>query len=339
MLTIDGSQGEGGGQVLRTALALSLVTGEPFRIVKLRAGRRRPGLMRQHLTAVRAAAEVGRAEVTGAEPGSQELTFRPRGIFAGEHDFRVGTAGSATLVFQTVLPALLRAKAPSRLVLEGGTHNPLAPSFEFLARAYLPLVRRMGPAVDAVLERPGFYPAGGGRFRATVSPGSLAPLSLLERGAVRGRRVRAVVAGLPRSIAERELAGVADALGWDRAAMEAQVLPAEWGPGNVVTIEIECDEVTEVFTGFGEKGIPAERVAARVAAEAREYLESDAPVGRHLADQLLLPMVLAGTGSFRTLSLTRHATTQIAILSQFVPARVAVTRISEGTWEVRVGGS
>src|SRR5262245_8861795 len=164
MLIIDGSFGEGGGQILRTALGLSLVTGVPFRIEKIRAGRQKPGLMRQHLTAVNAAAQVGQAEVIGASVGSQELTFTPGKISPGDYTFAVGTAGSATLVLQTVLPALLTAAQPSFLTLEGGTHNPHAPPFDFLARAFLPLIGRMGPSVTATLIRPGFYPAGGGQF-------------------------------------------------------------------------------------------------------------------------------------------------------------------------------
>src|SRR5688500_5627223 len=127
MITIDGSEGEGGGQILRTSLALSLVTGQPFRIVNIRAGRKKPGLLRQHLTAVQAAIAIGDAVADGAEIGSQELVFRPEGIRAGEYRFAVGTAGSTTLVLQTVLPALMLANGPSRVVLEGGTHNPFAP--------------------------------------------------------------------------------------------------------------------------------------------------------------------------------------------------------------------
>ena len=168
MLTIDGSAGEGGGQILRSTLALSLCTGTPVRITGIRAKRDRPGLMRQHLTALRAAAEVGRAEVSGAELGSREVAFHPRGAAPGEYAFNVGSAGSATLVLQTVLPALLSASAPSDLLLEGGTHNPLAPPFEFLDRAFLPLIARMGPRVSATLEARGFYPAGGGRIRVVA---------------------------------------------------------------------------------------------------------------------------------------------------------------------------
>ena len=173
MLTINGSQGEGGGQILRTALAMSLVTGKPFRIVRIRAGRKKPGLLRQHLTAVQAAAQIGQATVEGAAIGSQELTFTPGEIRPGEYRFAVGTAGSATLVLQAVLPALLTAPGLSVLTLEGGTHNPFAPPFDFLHRSYLPLVNRMGPTVEARLERPGFYPAGGGKFVVTVEPAAV----------------------------------------------------------------------------------------------------------------------------------------------------------------------
>ena len=146
MLTIDGSAGEGGGQMLRTALSLSLATGQPFRMKSIRAGRKRPGLMHQHLTAVRVASEVGKADLTGASLGSQQLAFIPREVRPGHYACDIGTAGSTTLVLQALLPALLTAAGPSTLVFRGGTHNPNAPTFEFLAKAYLPLVNRMAPA-------------------------------------------------------------------------------------------------------------------------------------------------------------------------------------------------
>ena len=170
MIEIDGSQGEGGGQILRTALALALVTGKPFRITNIRAGRKKPGLLRQHLTAIQAAMAVGGAAAEGATIGSRDLVFHPGAITPGTYRFAVGTAGSTTLVLQTILPALLCAGGESMLTLEGGTHNPFAPPFDFLQTTFLPQVNRLGPKVEAVLERPGFYPAGGGRFR--VSPTS-----------------------------------------------------------------------------------------------------------------------------------------------------------------------
>src|SRR5690242_7527890 len=194
MIIIDGSFGEGGGQILRTSLTLSLVTGKPLRIERIRAGRKSPGLLRQHLAAVNAAARVGYAEVEGASLGARELTFRPQTVAAGHYQFAVGTAGSATLVLQTVLPALLTADAPSTLVLEGGTHNPYAPPFDFLEKTFLPLLNRMGPRVEARLERHGFYPAGGGRFIVEITPAQqLGRFELDDRGAITGRRARALI--------------------------------------------------------------------------------------------------------------------------------------------------
>lgn len=319
MLLLDGSRGEGGGQILRSALALSLVTGTPFRIDQIRAGRPRPGLMRQHLTALQAAAAVGGAEVSGAEVGSRTVIFRPRAVQSGDYAFSVGTAGSATLVLQTVLPALLTASAPSSLILEGGTHNPAAPPFDFLEKAFFPLVERMGPRVRAVLERPGFYPAGGGRMRVTVEPvAKLRPLQLNDRGELVARRLRAVVANLPLAIGRREVSVLAERLGWPGSACQVIEERSAAGPGNVVVVEVESSCVTEVFTGFGEKGVRAEAVATAVADEVLAYLSTDAPVGPHLADQLALIVALAGAGAFRTVAPTPHTRAQIETIRMFL---------------------
>jgi RNA 3'-terminal phosphate cyclase (ATP) len=256
MLTIDGARGEGGGQIVRSSLALSLVTGQAVTIRNLRARRKRPGLMRQHLTAVQAAQRVCGARVTGAAIGSLQLVFEPGEVQSGDYHFQIGTAGSTTLVLQTVLPALMLAGGVSTVALEGGTHNPLAPPFEFLARAYLPLLARLGPRVEVRLERPGFYPAGGGRFSATIHPCQrLQPLELLDRGEIVGRHVRAVVARLPRHIAERECRTIEDCSGWPSACFEIDETEDSPGPGNVVMIEIAAQHVTELFSGFGELGV------------------------------------------------------------------------------------
>jgi RNA 3'-terminal phosphate cyclase (ATP) len=339
MIAIDGSQGEGGGQILRSALALSLVTGKPFRIEKIRARRKKPGLMRQHLTAVNAAVEVGAARVSGNTIGSAELTFAPTALRSGAYHFAVGTAGSCTLVLQTVLPALILAGGPSEILLEGGTHNPAAPPFDFLAHAFLPLLNRMGPSVKAVLERPGFYPAGGGRMRVRVTPArQLVALHLLQRGAVVGCAARATVARLPCSIAERELAVVKEELGWGDDCLNVGETPDAGGPGNVLVLTVASEHVTEVFTGFGERGVSAESVAGRTVAEAREYLAAGVPVGRHLADQLLLPLALAGAGAFRTLSPTAHTTTNMEVLRLFLDLDVRVEQQDEHSWVVAMGG-
>ncbi|WP_437673204.1 RNA 3'-terminal phosphate cyclase [Sorangium sp. So ce131] len=338
MLTIDGSVGEGGGQILRTTLSLSLIAQTPVRITSIRKGRARPGLMRQHLTSVQAAAAVGRAEVTGAAIGSQEIVFRPTAIVPGAHTFRVGSAGSTMLVLQTVLPALLRAPGPSSLTLEGGTHNPMAPPFDFLELAYLPLLRRMGTEVAATLVSPGFYPAGGGVARVEIAPApALAPLELLERGEIRGRRVVATVSNLPRHVAMRELDAAAAVLGWAPECFRPSVLTGGHGPGNVVTIAVESEHVTEVFTGFGEKGVLAETVATKVAEEARDYLAAGVPVGEHLADQLLLPIALAGRGAIRTVRPSSHTTTHLDLLRNLLGIRASVEQISERAWHIEIG--
>jgi RNA 3'-terminal phosphate cyclase (ATP) len=337
MVTIDGSQGEGGGQILRSALALSLVTGQPFRIMRIRAGRKKPGLMRQHLTAVEAAAQLGQADVRGARLGSQDLVFEPGCVRPGEYRFAVGTAGSATLVLQTLLPPLLMAGRPSRLTLEGGTHNMHAPPFDFLARAFVPLVNRLGPTLEVTLHRHGFYPAGGGEFVANINPpAQWRSIELTERGAQRRRCARALVAHLPVAIAERELRVVAQRLGLSPAELRAEEISDSHGPGNVVLLELEHEHVTEVFTGFGARGIRAEAVAETVVDQVRRYLTSDAPVGSHLADQLLLPLVLAGGGAFRTTDLTRHARTNIDVIKMFLDVDVETHPEASGAWCVTV---
>ncbi len=342
MLKIDGAMGEGGGQVLRTSLTLSLVTGTPFEIEGIRANRSRPGLLRQHLTAVEAAAAVGGAVVEGAELRSSSLRFAPKGLRAGEYHFAVGTAGSAGLVFQTVMPALLKASGPSRLVLEGGTHNPSAPPFEFLASAYAPLVRRLGGGLELELERPGFYPAGGGRFVARITPpagGELRPLALLERGGeVEEREACALVAHLPRSIGEREARKLVDLLGWPGGEVRVEEAESSAGPGNCVWIRAKWPYVTEVFSGFGEKGVKAEDVAKAAVDAYRHYLSVDAPVGVHMTDQLMLLLALAGAGRFRSLPPSLHARTNAEVISRFLPVDVRF-EAEEGpgrVWSVRV---
>jgi RNA 3'-terminal phosphate cyclase (ATP) len=334
LIVIDGSLGEGGGQILRTSLSLSLVTGKPFRLVNIRAHRKHPGLLAQHLTAVQAAARISTARVEGVAIGAREIVFAPDVVRPGQYRFAVGTAGSATLVFQTILPALMTADTASELILEGGTHNPWAPSFDFLQRAFLPLIGRMGPQIDAVLERPGFYPAGGGRFRVHLSPRRhLQRLELLERGPIGRQSARAVVSRLPLSIAQREIRTIQERLGWPADWTTAETVDA-LGPGNVVLIEIESQHVTEVFTGFGRKGIPAERVAGDVARQAERYLAADAPVGENLADQLLIPLAMAGGGVFHTLALSSHTQTNIEVLQHFLDAKVSAERLAEDLWQV-----
>ncbi len=337
MLQLDGSRGEGGGQILRTSLALAMITGKPFQIRQIRAGRTKPGLMRQHLTAVKAAAKVCDAETEGAELKSQQLSFKPGTVRPGEYRFDIGTAGSATLVLQTVLPALMTAEGPTRLTLCGGTHNIYAPPFDFLAKAFLPLLRRMGPQVTATLVRHGFFPAGGGEVVINIQPTQqLKSLELVDGGPVVRRHATAMVSQLPRHIAERELATICRKLQLSDGETTVEEVDAV-GPGNVVVIEIEREQVTEVFTGFGQRGVKAEKVAAGVAREAKRYLEAGVPVCEHLADQLLLPLALAGGGRYRTSQPTPHTTTNVETIGEFLDVAIAIEEVEEKVFEVCVG--
>lgn len=339
MITIDGSFGEGGGQIIRTSCALALVTGKAFRVYNVRARRDKPGLQRQHLMAVNAAAEIGQAKVDGAALGSKEFTFVPGRITPGDYRFSIGTAGSTTLVLQTVLPPLMVAGAPSMVTLEGGTHNVHAPPFEFLEKTFLPLVRRLGVHVTIELERYGFYPPGGGRFHVIIEPGvERHRLDLLARGEIRKLHARALVVKLPPNIAERELAVIKDRMNWDDSQLETLTSDNAFSPGNVLTIEIESDHVLEIFTGIGERGVRAETVAERAVEEAQKYLAIDAPVGEHLADQLLIPLALSKGGSFLTGEPTPHTTTNIEVIKKFLDVDMRSAPVDDGRWRIDVGG-
>ncbi|CAN5350409.1 RNA 3'-terminal phosphate cyclase [soil metagenome] len=336
-ITIDGSAGEGGGQILRTSLALSLLTGQPLRIVNIRAGRKKPGLLRQHLTAVLAATNIGDAVTDGAEIGSTELIFRPEKIRADDYHFAIGTAGSTTLVLQTILPALMLADAPSRVVFEGGTHNPFAPTYDFLSQTFLPQLARFGPDVEARLVRPGFFPAGGGRIEITVTPvKKLLPFDLKGRGADSHRRVVAHVAALDPRVAERAFEQISKRMRWDRSSFEIVTHPPECGPGFLISGGVASEHIFETFTGFGEKGVRAEQVANDVVDQIRRYLACTAPVGEFLADQLLLPLALAGCGSFRTTGLSLHSRTNIDVIQQFLPVRFQTAQSELGGTEVQI---
>ncbi len=323
MLEIDGSRGEGGGQILRSSLALSMIVGKPVSITKIRAGRKKPGLMQQHLTSVRAAAEICNADVQGAEIGSLGIVFTPGDPVAGDYSFAVGTAGSTTLVLQTLLPGLLAAEGTSRVVLEGGTHNPFAPPADFLTKAFLPLLRRMGAQIDLQVDRFGFYPRGGGRITATIDGlKHWQSFQLLERGEIKDRHVKAIVANLPVTIAQRECRAIARQTNWPDRCFHQQAVTSAGGPGNVVFVELVCEHVSELFTGFGRRGVPAEEVALGALNECHEYIAADVPVGTHLADQLMLPLGIAAqrgvSGAFRTIRLSQHSQTNLDILAEFL---------------------
>lgn len=344
IIEIDGSEGEGGGQILRTSLALSMHTGTPFVLNNIRAKRAKPGLMRQHLTCVNAAAAISGAQVEGAALNSQTLSFTPGVVKAGDYEFNVGSAGSCTLVLHTVWPALLFTEGVSRLVLKGGTHNPMAPPFHFLDLSYAPLMRKLGAPVQLELKRHGFYPAGGGVIHAQISgaASTLAPFDLLERGAPRGSYAECLCASIPRSVARRELQELQRLLGWEDEQLRHGNARQDEGPGNALMAILEFDAVIEVFTRLGERGVTSEQVAQSLVAEVRKFQSApSAAVGPYLGDQWALPLALAvhqtGRAASYTCSLlTQHALTQFETIQRFLPVRITTEPLEEGGRGARV---
>jgi len=331
-MDIDGSMGEGGGQLLRTALTLAMCTGAPLRLRHIRARRARPGLRAQHLAAVHAAAAICGARVSGATLASGELEFVPGAVRPGQYDIDVGTAGSTLLVLQTILLPLSFCGASSAVVLRGGTHNPLAPTFEFVRDAWLPLIEQVGFRARLTLERHGFEPHGGGVIRASIEPHRpWRALELLERGPVRRCSVQVLLSRLPEDIARREVATLRERLALPEESCRIESVTAS-GPGNALHVRVDCAHLTTVFAAFGRRGVPAETVAGRAAEEVRRYLDADVALDRHLADQLLLPLALAAGGRFSTLSPSGHTTTNAAVIGLFLPAAYEAREIGPGRW-------
>ena len=325
-IKIDGSQGEGGGQMLRTSLAMSAITGTPFEMVNVRARREMPGLKRQHLTCLRAAAEICGAQIEGGVVGSMRVAFRPGRIAAGTYRFDVGTAGSVTLVAQTVLPILLGADGVSEVTITGGTHVPMSPCWEFFAETYLPQLRAMGAEVEGRLVKHGFYPAGGGEIVLTIHPWRTAkPCRLLERGGANGARVVAKVANLPADIAAAEAKIVASHLESMDIRQESGTVESI-GPGNYCALKMEFGNLSVVCSDIGTYERSRKAVANTVVNEAKKYLKSGSAADEHLSDQLLLPIVMLGDrlpseGVWGRFSMPRHRSlhfdTNWSVLRQF----------------------
>jgi RNA 3'-terminal phosphate cyclase (ATP) len=336
MIEIDGSSGEGGGQVLRTSLALSIVTGKPFRIFNIRAGRKNPGLQPQHLASVKAAREICGGGVKGAERGSKELVFGPGSVKAGQYTFDVGTAGSTTLVLQTVLYPLMLADAESDVRILGGTHAAHAPPATFFRDTLLPQLQAMNANVQFTLLAMGFYPVGGGEIWSRIHPWSRPQAFFLEERGEVEVRAQAVVSRLPLSIAQRETGVLQKLLGLPSKDCSVDQCDTA-GPGNVVMIHLRSAALTEVVSAFGKRHKPAEEVAEEAAWEAREYLEYAAPVGPHLADQLLLPMALGAGGSFVTGPITGHTQTNIDTIGRFLDVPIRVEKLEGRRNRITVG--
>lgn len=337
MMELDGSMGEGGGQLLRTALTLSMCTGRPIRMYNVRARRARPGLRAQHLAAVRAAAAVCGASVDGATLASRDLSFTPGAVRPGSYDIDVGTAGSTLLVLQTILLPLSFCHSPSEVVLRGGTHNPLAPTFEFVRDAWLPLIEPLGFRARLALERYGFMPQGGGLIRARIEPHRPGrALELPERGPVRHCSAQVLLSLLPEDIGRREIRTLCERLALPQEACRLDGVAAA-GAGNALHVRLDCEHLTTLFVGFGKRGVTAETVADRVAQQVRRYLDADVALDAHLADQVLLPLALAAGGRFSTLVPSGHTTTNAAVISRFLPAVYAAREIGPGRWLVALG--
>ncbi len=326
MLTIDGSYGEGGGQILRTTLALSAVLGRPVLVEKIRAGRRNPGLQAQHLAGVRALAEIARAEVEGATVGSISLRFAPSRIAHGEYRWEVGTAGAISLVLQTILIPLALAASPSHISITGGTHVPWSPPFPYIEQVLFPILERMGLQASLALKRWGFYPKGGGVVEGEIQPSVLQSLTLSRREPLAEIVGLSAVAGVPLHIAERQRERALSRLRplgvpcrIDCSSVEAK------NPGTILFLLVRCDGGRAGFSSLGEKGKTAERVADEACDQVFAYLERAGVAGPYLADQLLVPMALApGSSSLTTTRVTEHLLTNRWVVEQFLPGRVKV---------------
>lgn len=341
MLRIDGSYGEGGGQILRTALALSAILGKPVEVYNIRAGRKNPGLQAQHLTAVKALAQISGAKVEGAEPGSQSLRFVPGLLRGADYLFEVGTAGAVSLIFQALVLPLAFADAPSRATLRGGTHVPWSPPFHYLDEVFLPLAAGMGLKAALKLIRWGFYPKGGGEIQVEVHPSpKLRPINLEKRGALLEIRGFSAVANLPWSVAERQRSQVLSRLSAEGLKGQVEMITAlSPGQGSCVFLLAEFENARSGFSGLGERGKPAEKVADEAALALLAFLKSGAAVDPFLADQLLLPMVLAEGRSILTTSrLSQHLLTNVWLIRQFLPVPIDIEGEEGGPGRVVVEG-
>jgi RNA 3'-terminal phosphate cyclase (ATP) len=304
-------------------------------MIKCAARRRRPGLQPQHLAAVHAMRDICGASIEGAQPGAREFVFRPGRPRAGRYRFDIGTAGSTLLVLQTVLPALVNAGGPSEIEIIGGTHNPLAPSFEFVNESFVPVLARLGAVVQLAIERYGFYPKGGGKVRATVEgTAKWRPLTLPADGIVTARSAEILLARLPEHIATRELEVLGRRLDIPPACASFRRVDA-LGPGNVAIVRLACGALRPALTEL-EVRQTAEYVASALADRVERYQRIAAPVDEHLADQLLVPMVLAGGGSFVTQQPSGHTLTNAAVIESFVPFKVTTERYDEERWRIDV---
>jgi RNA 3'-terminal phosphate cyclase (ATP) len=338
MILIDGTLGEGGGQILRTALSLSAITGKAFRLINIRRKRKKPGLRHQHLACVNAAAEICQAHCTGNALESTELEFSPGTIQAGNYFYNIPTAGSAMQVIQTVLPILSHAEGASKVTVRGGTHNPGAPPFEFFTTSFLPLLNELGLVAALKLLKYGFYPVGGGEIVTTIQPRTQSDneFSCCGRGELDEMTGEILISWLPLSIAERESKIIQSKLGLPAAKTKITEVTNSPGPGNVILIRASFGERTHVFTAFGWKGKPAEQVAAEACEAYFNFHRSGAAMDEHLTNQILLYLASGKGGAFTAERISLHTQTNIEIIKQFLETNIEVKKKDEGCYEVQV---
>jgi len=324
MIEIDGSFGEGGGQILRTALSFSCLFHKPFRIFNIRRSRKKPGLMPQHLTGVRAAQLLSRAKVQGDRAGSVELSFSPGEVKGGSFFFDIGTAGSTMLVLQTLIPALIFSGEKTILTLAGGTHVPFSPSFHYVRDVFLPFLKKTGIEIALSVESYGFYPKGGGRIRIELFPvKEMMPLCIKDRGKMLWVKGISGVANLPLSIAERQRNAALGKLlphntdcGY-QTDIELLEVPSP-GQGTFIFLKAESEHSIAGFTALGERGKRGEAVGDEAATELLEYLRTDAALGPHLADQIVPYLSLSNKQSqFTTSRITHHLLTNLWVIGLF----------------------
>lgn len=322
MIHIDGSYGEGGGQILRTSLSLSVLTGQPVEIMHIRAGRSKPGLKAQHLAAVQAAAAISAAQVEGAELGAQRLRFTPLcAAVPGEYHFAIGTAGAAALVAQTILLPLALAAGPSRVTITGGTHVPFAPTAEYLEHVSLAVLRRLGLRVNLTVPMAGFFPRGGGKLVLEIEPSVLSPLAIQERGKLHSITAYIVTAGLPPDVGERGADAIRGSLSKFNAKLKIEIHDlASAGQGAAITVVAGSESSPVGFSAIGERGKRMETVAAEASAGFEAWYTSGAACDEHLADQLVLPQAItAGESRWTTCAVTEHLRSVLWLLPQFLP--------------------
>jgi RNA 3'-terminal phosphate cyclase (ATP) len=326
-IEIDGALGEGGGQVLRTSLALSLITHQPFHLRKVRAGRAKPGLQAQHLMCVKAAAQIGGARVRGDKLGSGDLVFEPGEVVPGNYRFQIGTAGATSLVVHTVYLPLALAGASSTIDIEGGTHVIASPCFQFLDRTWAAYMRALGIAIEVQLARCGFYPRGGGLIHALVQPSpNLRSFHGMTGTSVTSATVISGSAGLPSHVAERLAERAGQRVSEMGLEVTSRVENWQGGPGCMVGIELPTEPAPTFLFALGERGKPAEKVGDEAAAQVAAFLEA-APLGvdAHSADQLLLPLALAPEPSqFRVAEVTSHLRTNAYVIQHFLDRSIQI---------------